>query len=177
MKKILQIPYILILTFLLLFTALPGMAAGQNGGEQRSGGSVTKIDLGIRELTMEVGGSYTFRVTFEPENTAYPYLRWYSSDESVIRIDGLSFTVTALAPGNAVIYAESLDSVSHAVCSVQVSGAVGKDAADLISGGRGAGPAQRNGKSEDHLRTAEELSGFCPQHRFFSGSLSESSAA
>ena len=134
MKKILQIPYILILTFLLLFTALPGMAAGQNGGEPRSGRSVTKIDLGIRELTLEAGESYTFRVTFEPENTAYPYLRWYSSDESVIRIDGLSFTVTALAPGNAVIYAESLDSVSHAVCSVQVSGAVGKDAADLISG-------------------------------------------
>ena len=71
---------------------------------------------------MEAGESYTFRVTFEPENTAYPYLRWYSSDESVIRIDGLSFTVTALAPGNAVIYAESLDSVSHAVCSLQVSG-------------------------------------------------------
>ena len=134
MKKILQIPYIFILTVLLLFTALPGMAAGQNGGEQRSGGSVTKIDLGIRELTLEAGESYTFRVTYEPENTAYPYLRWYSSDESVIRIDGLSFTVTALAPGNAVIYAESLDSVSHAVCSVQVSGAVGKDAADLISG-------------------------------------------
>ena len=36
MKKILQIPYILILTFLLLFTALPGMAAGQNGGEPKS---------------------------------------------------------------------------------------------------------------------------------------------
>ncbi len=134
MKKILQIPYIFILTVLLLFTALPGMAAGQNGGEPGTGGSVTKIDLGIRELTLEAGESYTFRVTFEPENTAYPYLRWYSSDESVIRIDGLSFTVTALAPGNAVIYAESLDSVSHAVCSVQVSGAVGKDAADLISG-------------------------------------------
>ena len=134
MKKILQIPYIFILTVLLLFKALPVMAAGQNGGEPKSGGSVTKVDLGISELTMEVGESYTFSVTFEPENTAYPYLSWYSSDESVIEIDGLSFTVTALAPGNALIYAESLDSVSHAVCSVQVSGTVGKGAADLIPG-------------------------------------------
>ena len=52
MKKILQIPYILILTVLLLFfTALPGMAAGQNGGEPKSGGSVTKIDLIIETET------------------------------------------------------------------------------------------------------------------------------
>ena len=59
MKKILQIPYIFILTVLLLFKALPVMAAGQNGGEPKSGGSVTKVDLGISELTMEVGESYT----------------------------------------------------------------------------------------------------------------------
>ena len=134
MKKIVQIPNILILLFLLLLTALPVMAAGQNNGEQKSGRPVTKIDLGIRELTLEVGESYTFNITYEPENTAYPFLRWYSSDESVIQIDEFSFTVTALALGNAVIYAESLDSVSHAVCSVQVSGPVGKDAANLISG-------------------------------------------
>ena len=134
MKKTVQILNIMIMLFLLLFTALPGMAAGQNGSEPKSNQPVTKIDLGVRELTLEVGESYTFSVTYEPENTAFPYLRWYSSDESVIKIDGLHFTVTALAPGNAVIYTESLDSVSHAVCSVQVSGAVGKDAADLIPG-------------------------------------------
>lgn len=134
MKKAGQIPNIIFILFLLLFTALPSMAAGQDSGKQRSGGSVTKIDLGVRELTMEAGESYTFSVAFEPENTAYPYLRWYSSDDSVIRIDGINFTVTALSPGNAVIYTESLDSVSHAVCFVQVSGAAGKGPADLIPG-------------------------------------------
>ena len=134
MKKPGQIHSIILLFFLLLFTALPVMAAEQNSGEQKSNSPVTKIDLGIRELTMEIGDSYTFNVTFEPKNTARPYLRWYSSDESVIQIDGLYFTVTALAPGNAVIYTESLDSVSHAFCSVQVNGAVGKDAVALLPG-------------------------------------------
>ena len=134
MKKTGYIPSIIILILFLLYMALPVMAAGQNGGNQKSSQPVTKIDLGIRELTMEAGESYTFHVTFEPENTAHPYLRWYYSDESVIQIDGINFTVTALAPGNAVIYAESLDAVSHAVCSVQVNGAAGKDAADLIPG-------------------------------------------
>lgn len=134
MKKTGQILNNLILFFLLLVTALPAAAAGQNSGEQRSNSPVTKIDLGIRELIMEAGDTYTFRVTYEPENTARPYLRWYSSDESVIQIDGIHFTVTALSPGNAVIYTESLDSVSHAVCSVQVNGAAGKDAADLFPG-------------------------------------------
>ena len=64
MKKTVQILNIMIMLFLLPFTALPGMAAGQNGGEPKSGGSVTKIDLGVRELTLEVGESYTFRVTY-----------------------------------------------------------------------------------------------------------------
>ena len=75
MKKTGQILNNLILFFLLLVTALPAAAAGQNSGEQRSNSPVTKIDLGIRELTMEVGDSYTFRVTYEPENTARPYRR------------------------------------------------------------------------------------------------------
>ena len=134
MKKAVQTPNIVILLILLLFTALPVIAAGQNIGESKSRQPVTMIDLGIHELTMEVGDTYTFNVTFEPENTARPYLRWFSSDESVIQIDGINFMVTALAPGNAVIYAESLDYVSHAVCSVQVNGAVGKDAVALLPG-------------------------------------------
>ena len=134
MKKTGHIPSIIILFLFLLFLALPVMAAEQNGGGQKSNSPVTMIDLGINELFMDVGDTYTFTVTYEPENTARPYLRWYCSDESVIQIDGLRFTVTALAPGNAVIYAESLDAVSHAVCSVQVSGAAGKGAVNLLPG-------------------------------------------
>ena len=54
MKQTGKILNTIILLVLLLFTALPA-AAEQNGGEPKSGGSVTKIDLGIRELTMEAG--------------------------------------------------------------------------------------------------------------------------
>ena len=134
MKNARHFPIIIILLFLMTFAAFPGMAAGQSSRDQRSYRPVTKIDLGISSLTLEVGESYTFNVTYEPENTAFPYLRWYSSDDAVVGIDGIHFTITALSPGNAVIYTESLDSVSHAVCSVQVDGAAAKDAADLLPG-------------------------------------------
>ena len=133
MKKPGLIPGI-ILFFLMLFTVLPVMADERTSGEQKSNSPVTNIDLGISELTMEVGDTYTFTVSYGPENNARPYLNWYSSDENVIQIDGINSTVRALSPGYAVIYTESLDYVSHAVCSVQVNGTVGKDAADLIPG-------------------------------------------
>ena len=70
MKNARYFPIIIILVFLLTFAALPGMAAGQSSGDQRSYRSVTKIDLGISSLTLEVGESYTFNVSYEPENTA-----------------------------------------------------------------------------------------------------------
>ena len=47
MKKAVQTPNIVILLILLLFTALPVIAAGQNIGESKSRQPVTMIDLGI----------------------------------------------------------------------------------------------------------------------------------
>ena len=120
-----------------LFVILCAAAAAQGDQtDRRSNQPVTKIDLGISELTMETGGSYTFNVSFIPENTSHPFLRWYSSDERVISIDGPAFTVTALSPGDALIYAESVDAVSSARCRVTVNGSTGKDAAELYSGSK-----------------------------------------
>ncbi len=97
-------------------------------------GPITGIDLGVSSLDLKVGESYTFRVAFEPENTVFTTLDWYVTDESVIRVDPLTDTVTALADGEARIFAESFDQFSYAVCTVTVGDSVSKDAAAMKSG-------------------------------------------
>ena len=68
---------------------------------------VTKIDLGVDDLTLEVGDSYSFRVIYEPEEPSVHALKWNITDESVIEIDPAHFTVKALSPGTARILTES----------------------------------------------------------------------
>jgi len=99
-----------------------------------SDGPVTGIDLGVSSLHLSVGESYTFDVRFEPADTALRTLGWVVTDENVIRIDPLTDTVTALADGEASIFAESLDRFSYAVCTVTVGDRISKDAADIKSG-------------------------------------------
>ena len=89
---------------------------------------ITKVDLGVTSLELKVGESYTFRVTFEPENTILDTLDWYVTDERVISVDRLTNTVTALSDGEARIFAESMDEVSYAVCNVTVGSFTAKDA-------------------------------------------------
>ena len=95
---------------------------------------VTKIDLGVNDLTLEVGDSYTFRVTYEPEESSFHPLKWNISDESVLEIDSTHFTVKALSPGTARILAESLDGYAYAICTVTVNGTLSKDAPAAKSG-------------------------------------------
>ena len=95
---------------------------------------MTKIDLGVRELTLEVGESYRFRVTYEPEEQSFHALKWNISDDSVLEIDPTHFTVKALRPGTARILAESLDGYAYDICTVTVSGTLPKDAIAAKSG-------------------------------------------
>ena len=95
---------------------------------------VTKIDLGKDDLTLEVGKSYTFRVTYEPEEPSFHALKWNISDDSVLEIDPVHFTVTALSAGMARILAESLDGYAYDICTVTVKGPLPKDAAAAKSG-------------------------------------------
>lgn len=96
---------------------------------------ITKIDLGVDILTLEVGESYSFRVTYEPENPRYHALKWSVSDNSILEIDPVHFTVTALKAGTARILAESLDGFSYDICTVTVSGNLPKDVGAAKSGG------------------------------------------
>lgn len=95
---------------------------------------ITKIDLGVTDLHLAAGESYTFNVTYEPAETILTTLMWYVTDESVISIDPLTNTVTALQDGEARIFAESIDEISYAVCNVTVGESVGKDASVMKSG-------------------------------------------
>lgn len=95
---------------------------------------ITKVDLGVTSLNLAVGESYTFDVSFEPADTILRTLDWYVTDESVVRIDPLTDTVTALANGEARIFAESFDQFSYAVCTVTVGDSAAKDASVMKSG-------------------------------------------
>ncbi len=95
---------------------------------------ITKIDLGVTSLNLSVGESYTFHVTYEPENTVLTTLLWYVTDENVISIDPMTFTVTAKEDGEARIFAESLDEFSYAVCNVTVGDSSAKDVSAMKSG-------------------------------------------
>ena len=104
---------------------------------------ITKIDLGVSSLNLAVGESYTFDVTYEPENTILTTLEWYITDEQVLSVDPLTSTVTALADGEARVFAESIDGVSYAVCDVTV-GSAAKDASVMKSGADYFGLSRRD---------------------------------
>lgn len=105
---------------------------------------ITKVDLGVTSLELAAGESYTFHVTFEPENNILETLDWYVTDERVIRIDPLANTVTALSDGEARIFAESIDGVSYVVCDVKVGTSSAKDASVMKSGSDFIGLSQRD---------------------------------
>jgi len=130
MRKKHTIPLLYVLAFLLLFS-FPAVAQ-----EQTSTGyaPITKIDLGVETITLEVGESYQFHVTYEPEVPAYYSLNWFVTDNSVIEVNGPEFTVTALKAGEAGIFAESLDGVSYDTCHVIVNGNTPKDAFEMKGG-------------------------------------------
>ncbi|MBQ6510301.1 MAG: S8 family serine peptidase [Flexilinea sp.] len=105
---------------------------------------ITKIDLGVSELSLAVGESYTFHVTYEPEYTILRTLEWYVTDEQVISVDPLTSTITAMAEGEARIFAESIDEVSYAVCDVTVGTSSAKDVSGMKSGADYLGLSRRD---------------------------------
>ena len=92
--------FVLFLLVCNLFFTFPVFA---QGGEYVPYSPITKIDLGVTSLNLSVGESYTFHVTYEPENTVLTTLLWYVTDDSVISIDPMTFTVTAKEDGEALV--------------------------------------------------------------------------
>ena len=117
--------------FMMVIAMLMVMAVPSIGREYKP---ITSIDLGVDNLTLEVGESYTFQVSYQPKEPYFYALDWYITDSSVISIDAETFTVTAQNPGEARILAESLDGVSYDICNIVVSGNTAKAAYELKSG-------------------------------------------
>ncbi len=126
-----------LLFLFLLLMSLPASAQEINADfdiSKISYAPISKVDLGVSELTLEAGESYRFDVTFVPEFPAVPALGWFVADETVVSVDSATFTVTALSAGETTILAESLSGSAHAVCTVTVTGPQKKDAAKVRSG-------------------------------------------
>jgi len=121
-----------ILYFFLTVTA--SLAQTPKGSTGTAYQPIMNVDLGITSLTLEPGESYSFSVTFEPENPGITRLGWFNSDETVVALDGLTNTVTALSAGTATLMAESFDGISYALCEVTVSGPQMKDLSEMIEG-------------------------------------------
>ena len=95
---------------------------------------ITKIDLGVKTLSLNPGETYTFKVSYEPREPLIETLIWTVSDSSVAEVDPDSFTLTAKNPGRIRLMAESFDGNSYAVCDVTVKGNEPKDAGAQTSG-------------------------------------------
>ncbi len=77
------------------------------------------VTLNKTSLRLEKGSSETLQATVLPENTTDKSIIWSSSDSSVAKVaqDG---NVTAVAPGDAKIFAKTVDGGKQAECSVTV---------------------------------------------------------
>ena len=123
--------FVIIIVFL-SFSVIPVSAQVRESGTSYR--PIEKVDLGVTSLTLEVGDKYTFSVSFEPEEPPVTRLTWFNTDNTVIAVNQLTNTVTALTPGTAKVMAESFDKEAYAVCEITVSGTQEKDLSGMVEG-------------------------------------------
>ncbi len=125
---------LVLLALFLLLASFPAAAQEEAAPAGKVYIPITGIDLGVSELTLEPGQTHSFEMEFQPENASIQSLNWFTTDDSVVSIDAVNNTVTALKPGTVRVLAESFDAAAFAVCEITVSGNQPKDAADLQEG-------------------------------------------
>ncbi|MBQ4514536.1 MAG: S8 family serine peptidase, partial [Anaerolineaceae bacterium] len=123
-----QVLFLIILAGMMLF-AIPAFAQD----EVRYYKPITEINLGVKELTLYVGEQYTFPMTYEPAETPAVFLDWYM-DESTIQLDRETFTITAIAPGEARLMVESNMGFTFDYCDITVLGSQGKELVEKKAG-------------------------------------------
>lgn len=117
-----------------LFSRISVFSQAPENGLQTNYQPIRKVDLGVESLTLEVGEKYAFSVNFEPEDPPVTRLTWFNTDNTVVAVNQLTNTVTALTPGTAKVMAESFDKEAYAVCEITVSGTQEKDISGLVEG-------------------------------------------
>jgi len=123
------------LLVLFLILLLPAAVHAQDGEHNAGQYFITNFDLGVSELELGIGESFTFDVQYEPEDTILREFRWFSTNSSVADIDIASNTVTATGAGTTVLFAESLDGSTFAECTLTVNGPESKDGSEAASFG------------------------------------------
>lgn len=135
MKNTFEYWFILMLTVICLACiAVPGFAQNQTNGAGAAYQPIRKVDLGVTSLTLEVGEQYSFSVRFDPENPPVTRLTWFNTDNTVVAVNQLTNTVTALTPGTVRVMAESFDKEAYAVCEITVTGTQEKDLSGMVEG-------------------------------------------
>ena len=82
--------------------------------------SVTGVSLNKYNLSLKVGESETLIATVQPSDASNKKVYWWSNNESVATVDQ-SGKITAVAPGTAVVDAETYDGNFKAYCTITVS--------------------------------------------------------
>ena len=105
-----------VLTALALFgSAFTACKSDDDGDDDVS---VTGVSLDKTSAELEVGGTLALTKTIEPANATNQNVSWSSSDENVATVANGS--VTAVAPGSAVITVKTADGGKEAKCTVTV---------------------------------------------------------
>ena len=81
---------------------------------------VTSIQLNKSDLTLQIGESYAFKVTYKSEKAKQPEYKWSTSNQSVLSVtsDG---EIKALSVGNAKLIVSTTDTGIADTCNVIVS--------------------------------------------------------
>lgn len=95
---------------------------------------ITEIDLGVRSLSITVGETYIFPMTWKPEDTPAVFITWLT-DNSILEVDPENHSITALAAGNTRLLVESNGGYTWDYCDVTVTGIQSKDVLEKKNGG------------------------------------------
>ena len=83
-----------------------------------------KNKLNRRSLKLDAGDTKQLKATVTPRNASYKEVTWHSENPDIAAVSGNGL-VTALAPGQAVVYALSVDGFYRSSCTVTVMGGEG----------------------------------------------------
>jgi uncharacterized protein YjdB len=81
---------------------------------------VTSVSINKSSVTLNIGDTETLTATFSPSNATSKTVFWRSSNTSVATVDD-NGTVTAVAPGSAIVTVTTDDGGFTATCTVTVS--------------------------------------------------------
>ena len=81
--------------------------------------SVKKITLSKTSDTLNIGDSYTLKATLYPENANNKQLLWHSENPEIVKVSQQG-RVTAIKPGKATIWVETIEGEATAKCVISV---------------------------------------------------------